>query len=163
MYESDQRQLNTTNNIRACATFTSYLEANGDARLESLFEPIDNKYLGMVTGSYNVPSTEFEAHKIIAAPYIEPDMPVYWMTYAESELLIAEAYLRLGNVEMAQAYYESGVAESFDRMGADIGDLLNGAYAFPATGFNDQLKAIIMQNGLDSSVAAPLSQLAAVS
>ncbi|MCE4563116.1 SusD/RagB family nutrient-binding outer membrane lipoprotein [Maribellus sp. CM-23] len=151
LYESDQRQLNTTNNIKACVTFTSYLEANSDPRLEVLFTPIDGKYLGMVPGSYNVPSTEFEAPKLIASPVIEATMPVYWMTYAESELLIAEAYLRLGNTEMAQAYYESGVSESFDRMEADAGDLLTGAYAFPATGFNDQLKAIIVQKWIDAA------------
>jgi hypothetical protein len=151
LYESDQRQLNTTNNIKACITFVSFLEANGDSRLESLFVPIGNQYLGLVPGSYNVPSTEFEAHKIIASPVIEPEMPVFWMTYAESELLIAEAYLRMGNVAKAKDYYESGVAASFDRMGADIGELLTGAYAFPETGFNDQLKAIIMQKWVDAA------------
>ena len=151
LYESDQRQLNTTNNLKACATFTSYLEANGDTRIESLFIPVAGNFYGLVPGSYNVPSTEFEAPNLIASPILEPDMPVYWMTYAESELLIAEAYLRLGNTEMAKAYYESGVAESFNRMGADVGDLLTGAYAFPTTGFNDQLKAIIMQKWVDAA------------
>lgn len=151
LYESDQRQLNTTNNLKACATFTSYLEANADPRLEVLFTPVNGKYFGLVPGSYNVPSTEFEAPKLIASPVLEPDMPVYWMTYAESELLIAEAYLRLGNTAKAQDYYESGVTESFARMDAEIGDLLTGAYAFPATGFEDQLKAIIMQKWIDAA------------
>lgn len=151
LYESDQRQLNTTNNLKACVTFTSYLEANSDPRLEVLFTPVNGKYYGLVPGSYNVPSTEFEAPKLIASPVVEATMPVYWMTYAESELLIAEAYLRLGNTEMAQAYYESGVSESFTRMGAEIGDLLAGAYAFPTTGFEDQLKAIIMQKWVDAA------------
>ncbi|WP_346861478.1 SusD/RagB family nutrient-binding outer membrane lipoprotein [uncultured Draconibacterium sp.] len=151
LYESDQRQLNTTNNLKACATFVSYLEANEDTRIESLFTPVSGAFLGLVPGSYNVPSTEFEAPNLIASPIVEPEMPVYWMTFAESELLIAEAYLRLGNVEMAKAYYESGVAESFSRMGADIGDLLSGAYAFPTSGFNDQLKAIIMQKWVDAA------------
>ena len=151
LYESDQRQLNTTNNIKACATFTSYLEANSDPRLDVLFTPVDGKYLGLVTGSYNVPSTEFEAPKLIASPVIEATMPVYWMTYAESELLIAEAYLRLGNTEKAQEFYESGVTESFTRMDAEIGELLTGAYAFPTTGFDNQLKAIIMQKWVDAA------------
>jgi hypothetical protein len=151
LYESDQRQLNTTNNLKACATFISYLQSNADTRIASLFTPVDGSYLGLVTGSYNVPSTEFEAPNLIASPIVEPTMPVYWMTYAESELLIAEAYLRLGNIEMAQTYYESGVSESFNRMGAEIDDLLTGAYAFPATGFNDQLKAIIMQKWVDAA------------
>ncbi|MEZ5199248.1 MAG: hypothetical protein R2764_23550 [Bacteroidales bacterium] len=37
------------------------------------------------------------------------------------------------------------------RMGAEIGELLTGAYAFPTTGFNDQLKAIIMQKWVDAA------------
>jgi hypothetical protein len=151
LYESDQRQLNTRNNIKASATFISYLEANGDSRLEKLFVPIDGLYYGMVTGSYNVPSTEFEAPDIIASPVLLPKMPVFWMTHAESELLIAEAYLRLGNISMAQMHYESGVTASFSRMGADIGTLLTDVYAFPSTGFDDQLKAIIMQKWVDAA------------
>ncbi len=151
LYESDQRQLNTTNNIRACATFTSYLNTNGDTRLQVLFEEVGGAYLGMIPGSYNVPSTEFEAPDIISAPFIEPEMPVYWMTYAESELLIAEAYLRIGNAAVAQMHYENGVTASFERMGADIGTLLSDVYAFPTTGFDDQLKAIIMQKWVDAA------------
>lgn len=151
LYESDQRQLNTTNNLKACATFTSYLEANNDSRIASLFVPVAGQFYGLVPGSYNVPSTEFEAPTLIASPVLEPDMPVYWMTYAESELLIAEAYLRLGNVEMAKAYYESGVQESFTRMGSDIGTALEDVYAFPESGFQNQLKAIIMQKWVDAA------------
>ena len=151
LYESDQRQLNTTNNLKACATFTSFLEANGDARIESLFRPVNGNFYGLVPGSYDVPSVEFEAPNLIASPIVEPTMPVYWMTYAESELLIAEAYLRLGKIEKAKTYYENGVTESFNRMGADMGDLLSGVYAFPTTGFNDQLKAIIMQKWVDAA------------
>uniref|UniRef100_UPI003216F43B SusD/RagB family nutrient-binding outer membrane lipoprotein n=1 Tax=uncultured Draconibacterium sp. TaxID=1573823 RepID=UPI003216F43B len=151
LYESDQRQLNTTNNLKACATFTSFLETNGDPRIESLFTPVSGNFYGLVPGSYNVPSTEFEAPNLIASPIVEPEMPVFWMTYAESELLIAEAYLRLGNTEKAKEYYESGVTESFSRMDAEIGDLLSGAYAFPTTGFDDQLKAIITQKWVDAA------------
>lgn len=151
LYETDQRQLNTTNNIKACATLTSFLSANSDPRISKLFTPVAGKYYGLVPGSYDVPSTEFEAPTLIASPIIRPTMPVYWMTYAESELLIAEAYLRLGKVAEAKTHYENGVTASFDRMEADMGDLLTGAYAFPATGFNNQLKAIIMQKWIDAA------------
>ncbi len=151
LYESDQRQLNTTNNLKACATLTSFLQANVDTRIASLFRPVAGNYYGLVPGSYDVPSTEFEAPTLIASPILTPTMPVYWMTYAESELLIAEAWLRLGNVEMAKTHYENGVTASFDRMEAEIGDLLTGAYAFPTTGFNNQLKAIIMQKWVDAA------------
>ena len=159
LYESDQRQLNTTNNLKACATFTSYLKANDDPRLEVLFTPVDGKYLGLVPGSYNVPTTEFEAPNLISSPVLKPTMPVYWMTYAESELLIAEAYLRMGNTEMAETYYESGITASFNRMipetdsltEARISELLTGEYSFPTSGFDDQLKAIIMQKWVDAA------------
>lgn len=151
LYESDQRQLNTTNNIKACATFTSYLQANGDTRIESLFRPVAGRYYGLITGSYEVPSVEFEAPTLIASPILTPTMPVHWMTFAESELLIAEAYLRLGKADKAKVHYENGVNASFDRMGAEIGDLLTGAYAFPSAGFNSQLKAVILQKWVDAA------------
>lgn len=151
LYESDQRQLNTTNNLKACATLTSYLQANVDTRIASLFRPVAGNYYGLVPGSYDVPSTEFEAPTLIASPILTPTMPVYWMTHAESELLIAEAWLRLGNAEKAKTHYENGVTASFERMEAVIGDLLTGAYAFPTTGFNNQLKAIIMQKWVDAA------------
>ncbi len=151
LYESDQRQLNTPNNLKACATFISYLQANVDTRMSKLFRPVGGNYYGLVPGSSNVPSTEFEAPTLIASPIVTPTMPVYWMTYAESELLISEAYLRLGKIEMAKTHYENGVTASFDRMGADIGDLLSEAYKFPTSGFNNQLKAIIMQKWVDAA------------
>jgi len=151
LYESDQRQLNTTNNIRANATFVSYLKAHSDDRINSLFAVVNDDILGLITGSYNVPSTEFEAPDIISKPFITPTMPVYWMTYAESELLIAEAYLRLGNDVKAKEHYENGVAASFSRMGADIGSILSTDYAFPAGTFQEKLKAIIMQKWIDAA------------
>ena len=46
-------------------------------------------------------------------------MPVYLMTLAETNLLLAEAYLRLGDAATAESYYKEGVLNSFDRMGAD--------------------------------------------
>ena len=151
LFETDQRQLNTKNNIRANATLVSYLKEFSDDRINSLFEVVAEDIIGIITGSYNVPSTEFEAPDIISKPFITPTMPVFWMTKAESDLLIAEAYLRIGDVAKAQSYYESGVAASFDRMGAEIGDLLSGDYSFPTSGFEDQLKAIIMQKWVDAA------------
>jgi hypothetical protein len=151
VFESDQRQLNTTNNLKACATLTSYLQANSDPRIASLFRPVGGRYYGLIPGSYEVPSVEFEAPALIASPILTATMPVYWMTYAESELLIAEAYLRLGKVAKAKEHYELGVSASFERMQNEIGDLLTGAYAFPTSDFNKQLKAIIVQKWIDAA------------
>ena len=154
MYESDQRQLNTTNNIRACATFLSYLTENADTRKELMFQKIgtlNGGYTGMIPGSYEVPTTTFNAEQVTSRPIQTPTMPINLMTLAEAELLQAEAYLRAGNMAAAQQHYEAGVASSFNRIGADIGTLLTGAYAFPATGFEAQLEAIIMQKWVDAA------------
>lgn len=151
LYESDQRQLNTTDNIRANATFLSYLKKNNDTRMEVYFEKIGTAYNGLVTGSYEVPSIVFDATKVISKPKQTATMPVNLMTVAETELLLAEAYLRSGNAVAAKEHYEAGVASSFDRVGAVIGNLLTTTYAFPATGFDAQLEAIIMQKWVDAA------------
>ena len=151
MYESDQRQLNTTNNIRACATFMSYLTANNDTRKEKMFEKIGGDYKALVPGSYEVPTTTFDATAVTSRPIQTPTMPINLMTLAESELLQAEAYLRSNNAVAAKQHYDAGVTSSFTRIGAAIGTLLSGAYAFPATGFDAQLEAIIMQKWVDAA------------
>jgi hypothetical protein len=151
MYESDQRQLNTTNNIRANITLMSFLTENADTRRDKMFEKIGGAYNGMVTGSYEVPTPVFDATKITSRPIQTATMPINIMTVAESELLQAEAYLRLGDITKAQEHYAAGVLSSFTRIGASIGTLLNGVYAFPATGFEAQLEAIIMQKWVDSA------------
>ena len=151
LYETDQRQLNTTNNIRANATLISYLLANGDTRIDSLFVRVGPEYAGMVTGSSEVPTPVFDATAVTSRPRLTATMPINLTTVAESELLQAEAYLRMGDVAAAQQHYEAGVTSSFERLGADIGTLLTGVYAFPQSGFEAQLGAIIMQKWVDSA------------
>ncbi|HET6556500.1 MAG TPA: SusD/RagB family nutrient-binding outer membrane lipoprotein [Prolixibacteraceae bacterium] len=154
MYESDQRQLNTTNNIRAAAPLMSYLAANADARKFKMFQKVGtvgDGYNAMVPGSYEVATTVFDATAVTSRPIQTATMPINIMTVAEAELLQAEAYLRLGDAASAKLHYEAGVTSSFARMGADIGTLLTGGYAFPATGFEAQLEAIIMQKWVDAA------------
>ena len=154
MYESDQRQLNTTNNIRACATFMSYLTTNADTRRELMFQKVgtlNGGYTAMIPGSYEVPTTTFDATAVTSRPILTATMPINLMTEAEAELLQAEAYLRSGDVAAAKQHYEAGVTSSFNRIGAEIGALLTGVYAFPETGFDAQLEAIIMQKWVDSA------------
>jgi hypothetical protein len=160
LYEADQRQLNTANNIRANATFTAYLKGNGtpaemDNRISFLFDSLAGDILGMITGSYEVPSTSWEAPDLVCQPKLTPLMPVYLATVAEAELLLAEAHLRLGNAAFAQAHYEAGVTSSFDRMGGLSATSMIGAggrYEYPAAGtFDQQLEAIIMQKWIDAA------------
>ncbi len=153
LYEADQRQLNTSQNIRANATFTTYLKANSDSRLQSLFAVVGGKIDGMITGSYEIPSTVWNAPDVISKPILTATMPVYLMTEAEANLLLAEAYLRLGDAVSAESYYRSGVLNSFARMGADTSgmNLFSSVYRFPSEGFDAQLKAIIMQKWVDAA------------
>ena len=153
LFEADQRQLNTSNNIRANSTFTTYLKANSDSRLQALFQVIGGNIDGMITGSYEIPSTVWNAPDVISKPFLTATMPVYLMTLAETNLLLAEAYLRLGDAVTAENYYVNGVLSSFARMGADTTGmgLFSNVYQFPTTGFNAQLKAIIMQKWIDAA------------
>jgi len=153
LYEADQRRLNTKTNIRANATFTSYLKANGDTRINKLFEVVNNEILGMITGSYEIPSSEWKAPDIISKPIMTPIMPVYLMTLAESDLLLAEASVRIGDVVNAKKYYDEGVLESFKRMGLD-GTLFiapGAVYQFPTVNTESRIKAIIMQKWIDAA------------
>jgi len=153
LYEADQRQLNTSNNIRANSTFTSFLKANNDSRLFSLFAVVGGKIDGMITGSYEIPSTVWNAPDVISKPILTATMPVYLMTVAETHLLLAEAYLRMGDAASAEAHYRDGVLSSFARMGADTTgmNLFTNVYQFPASDFNAQLKAIITQKWVDAA------------
>lgn len=153
LYEADQRQLNTSQNIRACVTLTTYLKANNDSRLQALFMVVGGRIDGIIPGSYEIPTTEWMAPDVISKPYLTATMPVYLMTEAEANLLLAEAYLRLGDEVNAEQYYRAGVLSSFSRMGADTTgmNLFSTIYAFPSSDFNAQLKAIIMQKWVDAA------------
>jgi len=151
LYETDQAQLGVKNNIRANATFISYLKANNDTRMSALFDSVGGDILGFVTGSYSISTSVLEGPDVIANPKWEHDMPVSLMTVAESELLLAEAYLRLNDEASAKIHYENGVKSSFKRIGAEIGDLLTTSYAFPSDSAELQLEAIIMQKWVDAA------------
>lgn len=153
LFEADQRQLNTSQNIRANATFTTYLKANNDSRLQELFAVVGGNIDGMITGSYEIPTTQWMAPDVISKPFLTATMPVFLMTVAETNLLLAEAYLRMGDPVTAESYYRAGVLSSFDRMGADTTGmyLFSITYKFPASDFNAQLKAIIMQKWVDAA------------
>jgi hypothetical protein len=107
----------------------------------------------MITGSYEIPTTQWMAPDVISKPFLTATMPVFLMTVAETNLLLAEAYLRMGDPVTAESFYRAGVLSSFDRMGADTTGmyLFSITYKFPASDFNAQLKAIIMQKWVDAA------------
>ena len=152
LFESDQVQLNTKNNIRGNSVILYYLTENADPRKEALFNEIDSDYLGMITGSYEVKSSEFEGPKHISSPVLTWDMPVILMSQAESELLQSEAYFITGNDPMAKSHYEAGVTASFAKLGLSVGTLLDAGEAYAYEGSSDEkYEKIILQKWVDAA------------
>ena len=159
LYEYNIRQLNTTENLRACQTFLDYMLLNNDPRIVYIYEPtaiakekyateaewiahLDECYEGLPYGAEKTPDTK-------AAPVTSTSRfrqryndPVYLLNEAECELMIAEAYARAKNVAQAKAYYEKAVEAGFGRWGLDATGFVDGVYAFDE---NNMLKSIGMQ------------------
>lgn len=168
LYEYDRRQLNTTQNIRACHTLCEFLITNKDPRIESIYEKIENasasetdyskKYEGLPCGfKPTTASVPLKATSRYAQSY---DDPVYLMNEAEIHFLIAEAYARLGNPQ-AKTYYDSGVNASFDRWAASAGKATTfiaagGPYEFDATSSSTMLKSILTQKWISYAKANTL-------
>lgn len=164
LYEYNIRQLNTTENIRACHTFLEYLLNQKDPRVIKLYEVTSNAkatygyssdedliahmdvcYEGIPCGT-KPPTDESEVDGIPISKSSRMKQtysdPVYLMNEAECELMIAEAYARLGNAEKAEEYYNKGVLAGFSRWGFDGASFVNGAYKFDKS---DMLRSIGMQ------------------
>lgn len=149
LYESDRRQLNTANNLRASYTLVRYLEENGDARASHFFNPgSGGSIVGILNGSFEVPTADLAplSHsqvKLIATQNF------YFFSIEEVHFMLAEAYLRVMNDPgEAKKYYDAGVMAAFDRYGEDGSALVasGGAYEFPVGGtLQEQFKAIMMQ------------------
>lgn len=138
-YESDRRQLNTTNNIRCCSDIFGVLDAS-DPRLTYFY---DNNPGGVVTGgAYGTAADPTETSRLA----LYATEPVYFATVDEAEFLKAEAYARLGNAAQAQAAYEAAIAAAFDRVGAKgAADFIAGAYAFDPGTTEQMVEQIINQ------------------
>lgn len=148
LFESDQRQLNTQENLRASTTFMSFLDANSDARLSYLFyEAEAGGYGSLQQGSFNIPSTEIDPASTSRA-LITPTEPVYFISTAESYFLQAEAVLRGYGTGDVKSLYDMGVNAAFAKYGLSGASYImtGGVYEFPSSGsFDDKLEAIIVQ------------------
>lgn len=159
LYEMNIRQLNTTENIRACQTFFDYMLMNNDPRIVYIYEPttaakqvytteaewiahLADCYEALPYGAEKIPNTTAAPIASTSRFRQRIDDPVYLMNEAECELMIAEAYARAGNVDQAKAYYEKAVEAGFNRWGLDATDFINGVYAFDES---NMLKSIGMQ------------------
>lgn len=140
LYESDRRQLNTTNNIRCCSDVLNVLSAD-DPRLYYFY---DNNPGGVVTGGdYGVSADPTETSRLA----LYATEPVYFSTVDEAEFLKAEAYARLNDAANAKACYDAALAAAFARvgMGASAAAFIDGDYAFAASTSEAMVEQIIIQ------------------
>lgn len=173
LYEYNIRQLNTTENLRACHTLSEFLLNYNDPRIENIYEikasaagdeslSYREKYEGLpcgtkppTSGSNGVPLANSSRYK---QRYNDP---VYLMNKAEIAFLIAEAYARLGDKVKAEEFYKAGVVNAFDRWAESAGKAESfiaegGAYAFDASSTGSMLKCILTQKWISYARANAL-------
>ncbi|MGN0189975.1 MAG: SusD/RagB family nutrient-binding outer membrane lipoprotein [Candidatus Cryptobacteroides sp.] len=122
LYESDRRQLNTTNNILCCSDILNVLSSS-DPRLENYYE---GGAAGSIYGQTGDPAV---CNKL----KLDATDPVCFSTVEEVYFLKAEAYARLNNSAKAKENYENAISASFERWGCSGADaFLAGDYAFSA-------------------------------
>lgn len=139
LYETDRRQLNTTQNLRASTTMHGYLTDNDDIRIPAFYgagDPLDQ-------GDYN--STA--APNSISVANLYPETDVLFISLEESLLMHAEALERYKGGVGAKALYDEAIMVNFTRWELDpAGYTGTGeAYEYPSGTFDDKLEAIITQ------------------
>ncbi|MDR0972715.1 MAG: SusD/RagB family nutrient-binding outer membrane lipoprotein [Prevotellaceae bacterium] len=173
LYEYNIRQLNTTENIRACQTMVEYLLAYGDPRIADFYEITTaaqrritagevltdrEKYAGISAGAR--PSSDTNGDNPIplvnSSKYKQAyDDPFYLMNDAEVFFQVAEAWARLGDKAKAKAAYDQGVTNAFARWNRDASSFIGegGAYAFDDTSLDSMLKCILLQKWISYAKA----------
>ena len=105
--------MNTTNNVRACTTLYNYLAEYDDPRIGDFYEMTAASdrteyraipYGNRTSSTYSISTT---SRAVIGATD-----PVYYMSAAEAEYLLAECYARLGDKGNAKTHYDSKGARS---------------------------------------------------
>lgn len=153
-YENDRRQLNTTNNVRACTTLYQYLNVNADPRIEDFYETTaGSDYTSYKAIPYGSRDSKLYSIRLTSRAVIGALDPVYYMSAAEVEYLLSECYARLNDKGNAQTHYENAVKLSFERWNHDATDFIaeGGKYAFDDTSEDTMLKSILTQKWVAST------------
>jgi hypothetical protein len=146
LYEYNFRQLNVATNLRASATFMSWLQTNGDPRIDAYYTPGSGGQKAMNQGTFSLASSELDPASVSVALVHATD-PVYFISAAESYFLQAEALERFFAGSGAKEAYEMGIEAAFAqvRMATDGLYDLGQPYAYPTGDFEMKLEAIITQ------------------
>ena len=167
-YESNIRQLNTQENVRACHTFIEYMIANDDVRLNYIYEPtyestqnpaavsLRDRFEGLPYGTKPATSGDGGVAITASSRWLQHySDPVYLMNHAEAHFLQAEAYARLGDAANAKAAYDEGVLAGFERWGLDGSSYIaeGGVYQFDEA---NMVKCIMLQKWVSYAKANAL-------
>ncbi|MDR0893035.1 MAG: SusD/RagB family nutrient-binding outer membrane lipoprotein [Mediterranea sp.] len=155
-YENDRRQLNTINNVRACTTLFNYMNAYSDPRIADFFEkaatPLagGGEYRAIPYGSRDNNTYSIKTTSLAKIGAVDP---VYYLSAAETEYMLAECYARLDDRVNARLHYDKAVILSFQRWSHDATTFISpgGAYAFIDTGTDAMLKCILTQKWIAST------------
>lgn len=146
LYEYNFRQLNVSTNLRASVTFMSWLQNNGDPRIDAYYTPGSGGQKAMDQGTFSTPSTELDPASVSVALVNATD-PVYFISAAESYFLQAEALERFFAGSGAKEAYEMGIEAAFAQVNMSTGELYDPGmpYEYPTGDFESKLEAIITQ------------------
>lgn len=146
LYEFNFRKLNINTNLRASKTFISWLQANGDPRIDFYFSKVgSNPFLGNNQGDYANPDP---ALANVSVAKIAANADAKFISSAESYFLQAEARERYFGGNGGKDAYESGVTAAFRDAGFEsaAATLLAGNYKYKMGGtFEEKLEQIIVQ------------------
>ncbi|HEY3387398.1 MAG TPA: SusD/RagB family nutrient-binding outer membrane lipoprotein [Saprospiraceae bacterium] len=144
IYESNVRQLNVKTNLRGSRTFVSWLQENGDPRLDAYFTPGTGGHFGLWQGWFDAP-TPVVPEQAPDVANLFPDQPVYFFSTDEVNFMLAEAHARYGSAGEAEGFYDAGVNGACARVGVDCSALVDGGYAYPNGSVAENIEAIITQ------------------
>jgi hypothetical protein len=142
-YEYNVRRLNTTTNVRASKTFTSWLIANEDPRGNAYFGTLNP--IGINQGDFAATAQEQPTYSNATVAAQSATDPVWFISAAESYFMQAEALERYFGGAGAPAMYQKGLSEAFAQTGLTDSDI-PASYAYnPAGTFDQKLEQIIVQ------------------
>lgn len=154
LYENDRRKLNSTVNIRACATVCDYMKKYNDPRLNDFYSKnVDGTGNTTALKYGDRPNTVEVTTRMISVAKLEAVDAVYFMSAAEVAFLEAEAYARLNDAAKAKAAYDKGVSLAFERWGYTSDEFTKdgGAYVFDGKDLNAMLTSILTQKWIAST------------
>lgn len=142
-YEYNIRRLNTTTNLRASKTFTSWLTTNGDPRVNYYFGTANP--VPMNQGDYTATAVQQPTYASATVFVQTAKDPVWFISAAESYFMQAEALERYYGGTGAAAMYQNGVRAAFTQVGLAAGTIPSSYLLYSTGTFEQKLEQIIVQ------------------